>query len=355
LRRRLGATAGLLTLAGAGVAVASELRHRRTFLADPQWRLLSSPLGGHPVPARSADGTELHVEVFGTGDSPTFVLIPGWTEELQIFDLVTRELLRRGFRVVSYDPRGQGSSGGGRELDQSIERYAEDLTAVLRATCGGRDDVIVAGHSMGGMSLVGWAELVDVSAFVRAVALVSTGMSGLVDGLGLLTASIPLETRRALLIPLLAGDQPMIAYSTPLSRAINRYVMFGPDATAAHIAFVEPMIWRMHGKLRAAAAVTMRDLDLSSALARVNVPALVVVGDGDRLTPPVHARRMVSALPQVAEFVLLKRTGHMVPVERPLELADALVGLAQSVGMPAPESAADRSAADKTAEPQPAT
>jgi pimeloyl-ACP methyl ester carboxylesterase len=338
-----------LTLAGAGVAIASELRHRRSFVADPQWRLLSSPLGGHPVPVRSADGIELRVEVFGPGDAPTFVLIPGWTEELQIFDLVTRELLRRGFRVVSYDPRGQGRSEGGRGLDQSIERYAEDLTAVLRGTCGGRDDVIVAGHSMGGMSLVAWAGTVDASSFVRAVALISTGVSGLVDDLGLLPGSIPVETRRAVLTPLLAGDQPMITYSTPVSRAVNRYVMFGPDATAAHIAFVEPMIWRMHGKLRAAAAVTMRELDLSSALSRVNVPALVVVGDSDRLTPPVHARRMVSGLPQVAEFVLLKRTGHMTPVERPLELADALEGLADSVGMPAPESAAERVAAERVA------
>ena len=345
LARRLGATAGLLTLAGAGVAVASELQHRRTFAKDPQWRLLSSPLGGDPVPVRSADGVELHVEVFGPGDAPTFVLIPGWTEELQIFDLVTRELLQRGFRVVSYDPRGQGSSSSERGLDQSIERYAEDLTAVLRATCAGRDDVIAAGHSMGGMSLIAWAGSIDASAYVRAVGLISTGVSGLVDDLGLLPASLPVETRRAILTPLLAGDQPMIAYSTPLSRAINRYVMFGPDATAAHMAFIEPMIWRMHGKLRAAAAVTMRELDLSAALERVNVPALVVVGDSDRLTPPVHARRMVSALPQVAEFVLMKRTGHMTPVERPVELADALVGLADSVGMRAPES-------ESSAEPQ---
>jgi pimeloyl-ACP methyl ester carboxylesterase len=342
---RLGRTAGLLTLAGAGVAVASELQHRRAFAADPQWQLLRSPLGGHPVPVRSADGVELRVEVFGPGDAPTFVLIPGWTEELQIFDLVTRELLERGYRVVSYDPRGQGSSAGERGLDQSIERYAEDLAAVLRGTCAGRDDVIAAGHSMGGMSLVAWAASVDVSAYVRAVGLISTGVSGLVDDLGLLPAALPVETRRAILAPLLAGDQPMIAYSTPLSRAINRYVMFGPDATAAHMAFVEPMIWRMHGKLRAAAAVTMRELDLSAALARVNVPALVVVGDSDRLTPPVQARRMVSALPQVSEFVLMKRTGHMTPVERPVELADALVGLAESVGMPAPET-------ESSAEPQ---
>ena len=333
---RFGAAAGLLTLAGAGAAVASELRHRRAVSGDPQWELLRAPLAGDPVTVLSADGTELHVEVFGPLEAPTFVLIPGWTEELQIFDLLTRGLLGRGFRVVSYDPRGQGSSDSRRGLDQSIERYADDITAVISATCGGRDDVIAAGHSMGGMSLVAWARDVDVNDYVRAVGLISTGVSGLLDDLGLLPASIPVAARREILAPLLAGDQPMIAYSTPLSRALNRYVMFGPEATAAHIAFVEPMIWRMHGKLRAAAAVTMRELDLSGALARVDVPALVVVGDSDRLTPPVHARRMVAALPHVAAFVLLERTGHMTPLERPRELCDALVDLAESVGMPAP-------------------
>lgn len=330
---RFAAGAGLLAVAGAGAAVAVELRHRRAVAGDPQWQLLRSPLAGRPLTVRSADGAELHVEVFGPADAPTFLLIPGWTEELQIFDLLTRGLLDRGFRVVSYDPRGQGSSDCSRELDQRIERYAEDLGAVLSATCGGRDDVVIAGHSMGGMSLVAWARTVDVGAHARAVALISTGMSGLVDELGLLPASVPLETRRRILTPLLAGDRPMIAYSTPVSRALNRHVMFGPDATAAHMAFVEPMIWRMHGKLRAAAARTMRELDLSAALVRVHVPALVVVGDADRLTPPVHARRMVDALPHVFEFLQLPRTGHMTTVERPQELADALTRLAVSVGL----------------------
>ena len=329
----MAAIAGLLAVGGAGVAVAVELRHRRAVAGDPVWALLRSPLAGSPVTVRSADGVSLHAEVFGTADAPTFVLIPGWTEELQIFDLVTRGLVERGFRVVSFDPRGQGASDCSPELDQRIERYAEDLTAVLEATCAGRDDVIVAGHSMGGMSLVAWASEVDVSAYARAVALISTGVSGLVDDLALLPASIPFETRRAILTPMLMVDSPMIAVSTPLSRAINRHVMFGPDATAAHVAFVEPMIWRMHGRLRAAAARTMRDLDVSAALTRVNVPALVVVGDADRLTPPAHARRMVAALPSVAEFLELPRTGHMTTVERPAELCEALVRLAGSVGL----------------------
>ena len=55
---------------------------------------------GESVTVRSADGTELHAEVFGPDESPTFVLIPGWVEVLQLFDLLTRGLLGRGFRVV---------------------------------------------------------------------------------------------------------------------------------------------------------------------------------------------------------------------------------------------------------------
>jgi pimeloyl-ACP methyl ester carboxylesterase len=93
------------------------------------------------------------------------------------------------------------------------------------------------------------------------------------------------------------------------------------------------MVRRMQPKLRAAAALTMRDLDLTASLPSLTVPTLVVAGDVDRLTPPVHSRRMVAALPHVAEFVLLSETGHMVPLERPAELVDALVGLAGSVGI----------------------
>lgn len=333
LPTRLVGAAGLLTLAGAGAAVAAELSHRRALARAPERDLLRAPLRGATVSARSADGTELHAEVLGSADAATFVLVPGWTEELQFFDLVTRGLLARGFRVVSYDLRGQGSSAGAPGLDQTIERYGEDLAAVLAATCGGRDDVIVAGHSMGGMAIVAWAGQVGVQQGVRAAALISIGVSGLIDATALLPESIPAGARREVLMALLATEQPLLPLSTPVSRAINRYMLFGPSATAAQIAFVEPMVWRMQPKLRAAAALTMRDLDLTASLPSLTAPTLVVVGDVDRLTPPVHARRMVAALPHVAEFVLLPETGHMVPLERPAELTEALVGLAGSVGL----------------------
>jgi pimeloyl-ACP methyl ester carboxylesterase len=337
--------AGLITLAGAGAVAAAELRTRNALKSDPQWALLHSPLPGAPLSVRSADGTPLHAEVFGPDGAPTFLLAPGWTEDLHFFDLLTRGLLGRGYRVVGYDLRGQGSSSGGPgaggsgvagvELDQRIDRYGEDVEAVLAASCPGRDDVIVVGHSMGGMAIVAWAASHVVEGRVRAAALVSTGMSNLVEELALLPAAIPLVARRAILEPVLGGSLPLVHLSTPISRWLNRYLLFGPDATAAHIAFIEPMIWGMDPKLRAGAAAAMRDMDLAEALSGLTVPTLVVAGELDRLTPPAHSRRMVAALPHVSEFVLLPETGHMVPLERPDELLAALVELAESVGLSA--------------------
>jgi pimeloyl-ACP methyl ester carboxylesterase len=54
----------------------------------------------------------------------------------------------------------------------------------------------------------------------------------------------------------------------------------------------------------------------------VDVPALVLVGSKDRLTPPWHARRLAATLR--AELLVLPGCGHMVMLERPGELAAAI-------------------------------
>jgi pimeloyl-ACP methyl ester carboxylesterase len=329
-----GVGAGLLAATGAGAAAAAELRHRQAVTEDPLWPLLSAPLQGEPVTVPTDDGVVLHAERFGSDAAATVVLIPGWTEELQVFDLLTRELIRRGLRVVAYDPRGQGSSQAAGVSDQRIERYGQDLGAVLDACCAQRHDVIVAGHSMGAMALVAWAGAAGASARVRAAALISTGVCGLVEATAVMPAvMLPEAARLALIGALIASEQPLMPVSTPLSRALSRHALFGPDASAGQLAFIEPMVARMPAHLRAGAGRTMRELDLRGALAGLDVPTLVVAGALDRLTPPAHARQIADALPNLAELLILDRTGHMTPLERPLELAAALVRLLAQVGL----------------------
>jgi len=321
----------LLGLAGAGAAV--ELRHRRRLGADPLGALLSTPLVGTDLPVVSADETSIHAEAFGPESAPTVVLVPGWTETLQIYRLVTRGLLERGFRVVSFDLRGQGQSGEPADGDQAIERYGEDVEAVLATASHGRDDVILAGHSMGGMSIMAWAAAFEASTRVRAVALINTGAVGLVDASTLLPGRIPAGARRGIGAKFVLGAAPPPPFSTPVSRALLRYAAFGPTATDAQVDFFERMGWECPAAVRIAAGTTLATLDVTAGLGRLEVPTLVLTGAQDRLTPPALSEQMAELLPAPAELTILPQTGHMSPLERPAELVEALVRLAGRVGL----------------------
>jgi pimeloyl-ACP methyl ester carboxylesterase len=56
-------------------------------------------------------------------------------------------------------------------------------------------------------------------------------------------------------------------------------------------------------------------MDLRHALAHIRVPALVIVGDVDRLTPPASARAIQEALPD-ARVVVFEGAGHQTMLER---------------------------------------
>jgi pimeloyl-ACP methyl ester carboxylesterase len=63
--------------------------------------------------------------------------------------------------------------------------------------------------------------------------------------------------------------------------------------------------------------------DSLDVLATMSVPALVVVGEEDELTPPSDAEAMVDVLPD-ARLVRIPRAGHMSSLEDP-EVFDAAV------------------------------
>lgn len=65
--------------------------------------------------------------------------------------------------------------------------------------------------------------------------------------------------------------------------------------------------------------------DSFAALGGAAVPALVVVGAEDRLSPVDDARAMAEALPH-GELVVLAGAGHLTPVEAPGEFAAAVTG-----------------------------
>lgn len=303
--------------------------HTRRIWHDPERARLGVPPEGRVQAVRSADGTLLHVEVFGPEGGATVVLVHGWTEALQYWIYVIRALSDRGFRVVAYDQRGHGhseSAGGG---DYALPRYGEDLEAVL-ADCVPRGQrAVVAGHSLGAMSIVAWAGRHDVNRHVAATALLNTGVADLIaEQLLFPLPQIAQALNRVVATRGILGSRaPLPRFSTPLSSAVIRYVAFGPDASPAQVAFYERMLVTSPPDARARTGIAMSDMDLQNSLPRLTVPTIVIAGSGDRLTPPAHAVRIAGMLPQLQRLTVLPGTGHMTPLERPDEVTAAVLEL----------------------------
>ena len=259
----LTAALGVGAMAAGSVA---QLRFSRRIAHDPASAELQSPPSGAPATALSADGTRLHAETFGADDGVTVVLAHGWTENLTYWVHIIRELAAQGLRVVAYDLRGHGHSGGAG--DYSIARFGEDLEAVLEAVVPEGQRALVVGHSLGAMSIAAWAKDHDVERRVGAAALLNTGVGDLLAEQLL----IPVPRLAELLNQpiaqrgFLGSRAPLPRFSSPISHALIRYVAFGPTASPAQIAFYERMLMSMPAQARADVGIAISEIELYDAL-----------------------------------------------------------------------------------------
>ncbi|TXS55581.1 alpha/beta fold hydrolase, partial [Streptomyces sp. t39] len=135
------------------------------------------PVAARELAAVSADGSRIHVEVHGPEGAPTVVLAHGWTCSTHFWAAQIRDLAR-DHRVIAYDQRGHGRTP---LADVGTERLADDLEAVLTAVLAPGEKAVVAGHSMGGMTMMAAASRPAFREHTAAALLCSTGSARLVD------------------------------------------------------------------------------------------------------------------------------------------------------------------------------
>ena len=317
--RRKALFAGVAALLAGGTAYELDRRHLlRELSADPDWQELTTPLEGRPAEAFSADGTRLHVEVFGPEVAPTILLIHGWLESIELWHFQIREL-SRDFRVVAYDLRGHGRSAQPRNGRYDDEVLADDMQAVLDAVLSPDQVCLAAGHSLGGMTIVSWAGRYPESVHFRlaGVALINTGMSDFVrysTALGDHTGyQVHHAAYHAFFFTPVAWPQQFdrVAYF------FTRRMALGPSASIGAVAACHRMFTRTNHPARGGFGRMLLTLDLMPALAKLTAPAEVIGGRLDRLLPPWYSQRLASALPDLVEYVDLPESGHMSPLEAP--------------------------------------
>jgi pimeloyl-ACP methyl ester carboxylesterase len=290
----------------------------------------------HPVPdarlrAVSRDGTGLNIELHGDAraDAPTVVLIHGWTCSVTCWAQVIRSL-RGELRIIAYDQRGHGASDPPGPAGCSTGVLADDLEAVLERALPGGGRAVLAGHSMGGMTIMAAASRPAVRSRTGAVLLASTGCAGLTaDSLIFPIPRAPRLAQAARRL-FLTNPAPMGKVS-PASRALLSYLTLGPAVPKELAVINAAMIQACRPRSRAAWGRVLASLDISDELANLDVPARVLVGTADRMTPPVHARRLAGQLPRCEGLTELPGVGHMTPLEAPAAVAALIRKLAATV------------------------
>jgi pimeloyl-ACP methyl ester carboxylesterase len=311
---------GLAVAAGIGALVVRR-RRGRSFVKTTDTTedaLLSAPTHDYrTVPVVTDDGAELHVRVYGDPDAQPIVFSHGWTCSAD-FWFPQINAFAENYQVIVYDQRGHGRSEvGTRPLGPDV--LADDLADVLAATVSEDNKAVLVGHSMGGMSVMAWAGNYpdQVDRLVSAVLLASTATDSLVRE----TTVIPLPQRFPRLpVPLgrrvLGSAVPL--WPSPVTRSAIKYVSMAPGSTVAEVAFCEKIVLECRPQTRGIWGAALSDLDIHEALKNMSVPTSVLVGTADRLTPPVHARKLAHALDDhghLSKLIELPGIGHMSSVE----------------------------------------
>ncbi len=311
-------------------------------------RLLRRPLhlpdlGERPpssLTVRTDDGVDLHVEVDDLpGADLTVVLVHGFTARLGEWDL-QREALRGRVRVVAYDQRGHGRSTWRPRGPVTMTRLGDDLEAVL-AQVVPEGPVVLAGHSMGGMTVMAFARrhptLIGsrvVGAFLLGTSageLVTTGPTGravrLLTRLGVLS---PALGALRLLSPVL---ERLRRRDSAAGRRFYGHYLFGTDdADPALIPLIQQLLEETPMTVTTAFWPLFISHDEVPALAVLRqIPVTVVVGTADRMTPAAHSRRIVAALGDSAELVEVPGAGHSVNITRQIVVDEALLSLIDRV------------------------
>ncbi|MFD4181679.1 alpha/beta fold hydrolase [Rhodococcus sp. NPDC058514] len=321
MRRILVGAAAGAAIVGVGAAVKARRGKTPVRLVDGEPNVAFRDPSQQPevIPVTSADGHRIHVLAYGDPEAQPVVLSHGWTCSTSFWYPQVNALADK-YRVITYDQRGHGRTGLGTGR-LSTDLLGDDLAAVLAATVTGDKKAVVVGHSMGGMSIMSWALRYpeQVQAKASAVLLASTGPDRLVAE----TTVIPLP-RRLPPVPtpvgkvILGSRAPLIA--SPLTRKGIQYVAMAAGSTREEIDFTARIVMDCKPRTRGGWGAALSGLDIGASLDNLTVPTTVLVGDVDRLTPPVHSVRMSDILDEAGHLqrlIRLKGIGHMTTIEAP--------------------------------------
>ena len=265
------------------------------------------------------NGTTLYYEDTG-GDGPPIVFSHGllWNTNLFASQIA---VLKKRFRCVAYDHRGQGKSADGTGRAIELDTLTQDATALIEDMDLGR--VHFCGLSLGGM--VGMRVAIARPDLIRSLILLSTSadpepsklkykamnVAARLFGVGSVANAV---------MPALYGKTALSDPARLLERVAWKQQLVGNRRT----------IWR-------AVNGALERKSIHEDLGKIAAPTLVAVGEEDVATVPKRAESIAAAI-DGAKLLIIPRAGHGLTLEAPAQVTGMIAAFleeqeARSSGM----------------------
>ena len=319
----LGMLAILLTLFGR--VVSPLLWRRRDREAKPPGESRTHRL-------KTAHGYSIHVDIHGSSNRPTLVLVHGVGSDRTQWKEAIADLSDR-FHVFAIDLLGHGRSDRDSHAEHSIRAAARDLDDVLTWTKA--DRIVLAGHSMGGQIVMEWclAHRKRLSN-VTAIVLVHTTPQNPFETMAPTSLNRALKGLHALVLRLTPPLSWIVRltnrmdYMNGMTHWANDLSLFGGNESRQQLERTARLHARMDPGAVARFALSMTRFQRAEDLPTLDVRTIVIAAERDPVTVVEASREIARRIPE-AELVVLKDTRHMGFMERRQDFADVVSRLAE--------------------------
>jgi pimeloyl-ACP methyl ester carboxylesterase len=254
------------------------------------------------------DGSRVHASTGGVqlaGEDPVVLLIHGAGMDSTVWQLQTRYLGHRGLRAVAVDLPAHGFSGG--DPLTSVEAMADWASRFVAAAEFG--PVHVVGHSMGTFVALELAS--RYPEITSSITLCGTATAMPVHPELLAAADDDLPAAAALIA---AWSLAKPAH-TGLNPTPGLWMLGGVRALVEN---------SRPGVLATDFRACIAYQGAVAAAAAATCPATVVIGLGDKMTPPRSGRALAAAL-AAPKIIELADTGHQMMSENPRAVKQAIL------------------------------
>lgn len=267
----------------------------------------------------STNGVELRC-LDWNGDGPPVLFLHGGNQTAHAWDLVCLQLRDR-YRCLAVDLRGHGESPFPEDGRWRMRVQADDIRGLVSELSLERPALV--GFSMGSWVATAYAALWPDAP--RAAVFVD----------GAPTLADPDEKE---LFELMGTYR-----FASLDEAVEHHLAYGPGGSPAHQRYyllrtarrkdsgqwVTPRFW---GRFGAPPDEMNADTEsLWKLVPKIPCPALVVRGEHSNILSPELAERMAAELPGAGAYRTVPGSGHMVTLDRPRQLADAIADFLTTV------------------------